>query len=390
MSRKILDIEVLRGIAILFVVIHHAHGYLFSWPSQELAQFYAYFGGAAGVDLFFAISGFVIARDLLPRLQQVADKDKIRFILAFWVRRAWRLWPSAWIWLFLTLLLVFAYNDSRVFGGARANIEAVIAGLAQIANFRLAETFGQSEYVVSSVYWSLSLEEQFYIFLPLLAVALRKYFIYVISAIAIVQLIEPRTSMYAIAFRTDALCFGVLLAVISRKQEYVLAAPVFLASKVASFCFVVLLMVLLLTLGSHHLNITPYRFSFVAFFSLVLVFVASYDRDLIFYRINFIRRSLIWVGERSYAIYLTHMPCFYMVRETWHRFTGGAAPTQEQFLLFLSSASFLILLLSELNFRLIEVPFRKRGSRIASAMVTSSPDTGVRLATAEPGMNQAR
>ena len=68
MNRKILDIEVLRGIAVLFVVIHHANQNLLSWPNPGLAQFYAYFGGAIGVDLFFAISGFVIARDLLPKL----------------------------------------------------------------------------------------------------------------------------------------------------------------------------------------------------------------------------------------------------------------------------------------------------------------------------------
>ena len=367
MNRKILDIEVLRGIAVLFVVIHHANLNLFSWPNPGLAQFYAYFGGRCGVDLFFAISGFVIARDLLPKLQQADLSDRPQLIIAFWVRRAWRLLPSAWLWLFVTLLLVFAYNDSHAFGGIRANIEATIAGIVQAANLRFAEAYGNYEYGASFVYWSLSLEEQFYIALPLLALLMRKYLVYAIGVIALLQLIDPGRS----AFPTGALCLGVLLALFSRRPEYAVARPTFLANRASSLGFILLLMVLLLTLGSTHLGITTYRLSFVDVLSAALVLVASYDSDLIFHRLNFIRRPLIWVGERSYAIYLTHIPCFFIVRETWYRFTGGTAPSQEQFLLFSASAAGMILILSELNYRLIEIPLRKKGTRIAGAMVTT-------------------
>lgn len=376
MNKKILDIEVLRGIAVLFVVIHHANVSLFSWSTPSLARFYTYFGGAIGVDLFFAISGFVIARDLLPRLREASPEERPRITLAFWARRAWRLWPSAWLWLFVTLLLVFAYNDSHAFGSIRANIEATIAGIVQAANFRLAEAFGQHEYGASAVYWSLSLEEQFYIALPLLALLMRKYLVYVIGVIALLQLSDPRVSMYAVMFRTDALCLGVLLALFSRRPEYAIARPTFLADRASSLSFILLLMVLLLTLGSHHLNVTPYRLSFVALLAAALVFVASYDSDLIFHRLNFIRRPLIWAGERSYAIYLTHMPCFFIVRETWHRFAEGTAPSQEQFLLFTASATGLILLLSDLNYRLIEVPLRKKGARIAGALASTPQNSG--------------
>src|SRR3990167_3881595 len=267
MNKKILDIEVLRGIAVLFVVIHHANQNLLSWPNPGLAQFYAYFGGAIGVDLFFAISGFVIARDLLPKLQQTDHRDRPRLIIAFWVRRAWRLWPSAWLWLFVTLLLVFAYNDSHAFGSIRANIEATIAGIVQAANFRFAEAVDKCEYGASFVYWSLSLEEQFYIALPLLALLMRKYLVYAIGVIALLQLIDPRTSTYAMVFRIDALCLGVLLALFSRRPEYAIARPTFLANWAGSLSFILLLMVLLLTLGSRYIYITPYRLSFVALLS---------------------------------------------------------------------------------------------------------------------------
>lgn len=377
MSRRILDIEVLRGIAVLFVVIHHAHINLYSWANSSLERFYTYFGGAIGVDLFFAISGFVIARDLLPKLEQTVGDDRVRVVLAFWVKRAWRLWPSAWLWLLVPLLLALGYNEGHAFGSVRANIEATVAGLAQVANFRLAELFGRQEYGATAVYWSLSLEEQFYIALPLLAVFLRKYLVLIVAAIALIQLIDPRETMYAIMFRTDALCLGILLAVFSRQRAYALACPNFLSNRLASLCFMLLLMGLLLTLGSHHLNVAPYRLSFVAVLAVVAVFVASYDRNMLFHSQDWIRRPLIWVGERSYAMYLIHMPCFYFVREVWHRYSGGVPPSQEQFVVFTVLATVLVLLLSELNYRFVEVPLRRLGSRIAQEMVPIAQKTVV-------------
>src|SRR5690606_16205729 len=66
---RILDIEVLRALAVIGVVVHHARDNLFTWTSPGLERLAVYFGGWVGVDLFFVISGFVIARSLLPQLQ---------------------------------------------------------------------------------------------------------------------------------------------------------------------------------------------------------------------------------------------------------------------------------------------------------------------------------
>ncbi|MFZ5604464.1 MAG: acyltransferase family protein, partial [Pseudomonadota bacterium] len=64
-SPKIQDIEILRGVSILFVVIHHAHGNLLTRAHPWFDNFYSYFGLGVGVDIFFAISGFVITRQLV-------------------------------------------------------------------------------------------------------------------------------------------------------------------------------------------------------------------------------------------------------------------------------------------------------------------------------------
>src|SRR5687768_15310997 len=94
-GRRIGDIEVLRAIAVLFVVFQHLPD-LFPWTLPSLSRLQAFIGGSFGVDLFFAVSGFVIARDLVPRLLGAADGSAARRImLSFWVRRMWRLWPAA-------------------------------------------------------------------------------------------------------------------------------------------------------------------------------------------------------------------------------------------------------------------------------------------------------
>ena len=91
MNKRIDDIEILRAFAVILVIVEHMHFNLFAWNTPALAGFYRYFGGWTGVDLFFAISGFVIARDLVPRLHAAGGRENYCSItLIFWVRRFWR------------------------------------------------------------------------------------------------------------------------------------------------------------------------------------------------------------------------------------------------------------------------------------------------------------
>ena len=101
---RIADIELLRGIAIVFVLIEHIRINLLTWTGGEGTPLYHYFGFWTGVDLFFAISGFVIARSLLRSLDGTSGfTEFFNVAIAFWVRRAWRLLPSAWLWLGLIM-----------------------------------------------------------------------------------------------------------------------------------------------------------------------------------------------------------------------------------------------------------------------------------------------
>ncbi len=74
--------------------------------------------------------------------------------------------PSAWLWLAIILASAAFFNSSHVFWSFRANVEAAVAALLDVANFRQIMIFGRFDPGASFPYWSLSLEEQFYILLP--------------------------------------------------------------------------------------------------------------------------------------------------------------------------------------------------------------------------------
>lgn len=368
MKNRIEDIELLRGIAVLFVVVHHANINLITWTTPALTRFYTYFGGWVGVDLFFAISGFVIARDLVPRLQSNRDNPSaLRVTLSFWTRRAWRLLPSAWLWLAVVLVATLAFNRSGVFGTFKANFEATVAAVLQVANVRFAEAFMQWEYGASFVYWSLSLEEQFYLLFPFLILLSRRLLPYVLLGLILLQIFFSRTLM-SMMFRTDALALGILIALWSSHPSYKLFRPDGLARGCRGPMVLTALLVCLAALGADQLRIVSIRIGMIALLSAALVWIASYGRNFLWTDSTF-KRVMTWAGTRSYAIYLIHVPAFFFTREIWYRLYPDQQSFGEQFFYpFVLTAGVLIIVLSEVNYRLIECPLRERGKHIAKRL----------------------
>ena len=151
------EIQALRALAVLLVVVHHL------WPA-------AVPGGYVGVDVFFAISGFVITLLLLEEL----DATRRISIAAFWARRARRILPAALTTLVFcvvaTILLVPVTAWSQSFAEARASA-------AYVENWHLSAT--AAGYFTASDepthvrhFWSLSVEEQFYLAWPIVLMLL--------------------------------------------------------------------------------------------------------------------------------------------------------------------------------------------------------------------------
>jgi len=366
-TRRIGDIECLRGIAVLMVIFYHAPTALFTWPMPHLQLIQDYYLQTwPGVDLFFAISGFVIARTLLPSL--AASEDKWRLMGAFWVRRFWRLVPSAWVWLGVIMMACVFFNRSGVFDTFHTNFESALAAMLSVANFREAAAFKHFPYGPSAPYWSLSLEEQFYIILPVLAYLSGRWLLPILLVITIGVFNLPYLEQpLVMMIRVHAILLGVLLAVASDKPAYAVFAPGFLSDRKWAGLLVLLFLVLMISvLAPYGQRITSYPLDLIAILCAILVFIASHDQDfLVGYRP--MRVVLTWIGTRSYALYLIHIPAFFAAREFWFRLSPpGTILGPHDFWRLFATALAPLLLCAEANYRLLELPLRRRGAVIAA------------------------
>jgi peptidoglycan/LPS O-acetylase OafA/YrhL len=143
------DLQALRGIAILLVLLHHAHV-----PFLK--------AGFLGVDLFFTISGFLITNIITAAI----ERGEFSF-RAFYFRRAKRLLPAAYVTLAVTTLVsVFFLNASELSDYAKQ----VYGALTFTANVSLWMQTGYFESAAKLKpllhVWSLSIEEQYNHLLP--------------------------------------------------------------------------------------------------------------------------------------------------------------------------------------------------------------------------------
>lgn len=150
-----LDIQALRAIAVIGVLIYHINP---SWLS----------GGLIGVDVFFVLSGYLISAHLISELQK---KGKIDFA-SFWARRVKRLLPAS-----MTVLLVSLVGVLLLIPDSLKNVfyRDIIGATFYVANWIFAgdsSDYFAADNAASPVlhFWSLGVEEQFYLFWPLLLV----------------------------------------------------------------------------------------------------------------------------------------------------------------------------------------------------------------------------
>lgn len=365
-STRLAEVEVLRAIAILMVLVDHLSYNLIFWRSN-VADFIFYHTGLwCGVDLFFAISGFVIARSLLPRLAGVTDWVAFtRIAVTFWIARAWRLLPSAWLWLTVPLVLCLVFNRSGVYESLPANWGMFIAGVLDLANFRVALLTGAKP-GTAFVQWSLSLEEQFYLLLPFAAFFCRRHLVFPLLLIAFAGFFMPDTAITYMV-RLWPVAFGVLLALWSPHPSYHECAPSGLAkSRTARVVLLAILLAGLISIGTPSLHIISFLQGPVALISAILVWIASYDRGYLWQQ-GWPRRVMEVIAARSYSLYLVHIPVYFAAHEIWFRLYGMANPNWHQAIAVVGITLLATACVAELNHRLLETPLREHGKRLAAA-----------------------
>jgi peptidoglycan/LPS O-acetylase OafA/YrhL len=385
-EQSIDDIQILRAWAILLVTIAHFQGYLIYWSSPFLKAFYYYFGGAFGVDLFFVISGFVIAKSLLPTLRKTnSTQEFFQDTMAFWIRRFWRLTPSAWLWIGLTLLLCLGFNDSGAFYTLEANLQMAAASLLKVANFYTRLVWGQPEYTNAlSPYWSLSLEEQFYFLLPLLVFFFRRRLTFLLVLLVSIQPFLHHGFFVLGIMRSEALFLGVLIAIWQSHPTYKQWNPKFLQHAFPRILFTFFIIGSLILLNSKMKLLPPgYSFGPAALVSGAAVLAASYNQNYLV-QTCWLKSVLLWIGSRSYGLYLIHIPAFAASREIFYR-TNPNNPIHLQgdfaIAFFVIFGILFSAFLAELNYRLIEMPLRHKGKVLAHQYLderTSEQSTSAR------------
>ena len=384
-SGKNYEIETLRAVAIVIVAFQHSFNYLAIWQPHWAASIGSYLNlGQAGVDLFLVISGYVIAKSLLPKLIFAGSMlTGWKTAVAFWVKRIYRLWPTAFLWISVDVFLTAWFNKSGAFGALRETIVDAVAAIAQVANFHHAYCtqggcFSSPVYTLGPL-WSLSLEDQFYLGFPILLLALllyrrMSYLLPTLAVLAIAQLFLTRPDGSLLLYvRTDALCGGVIIYLLSSLEGMrMLREPLLNARCITKVLTVGLLFLVLVAITGRTVGFNAGISAIVAF---VYVTIAHFEVN--WFRLprgSVVEAVVLWIGSRSYSIYVIHCIAIGFAVELWWRIDGGRAPSGSATFKFYLVWLLVLALATEINWRFIETPMRLRGRKIA-AYWTGSNDS---------------
>lgn len=204
------DLQALRGWAVLLVVFLHAK--LISLPS-----------GYLGVDIFFVLSGYFITRQIAE-----AIRAQTFSLASFYLRRARRLLPAAYVVLVVCSLLSGVILERAELYDFYWQLVGAVTFSANIAVWRQTGYFElAAEYKPLLHFWSLALEEQYYLLLPvtLLLIAPKRWGILVLvtslaslAAYLILLPLKPGATFYLLPTRAWELGLGSLVALYGHRQ----------------------------------------------------------------------------------------------------------------------------------------------------------------------------
>jgi peptidoglycan/LPS O-acetylase OafA/YrhL len=347
-------VDGLRAVAVAAVVTYHIGA---SWLP----------GGFLGVDVFLVISGYLITSLLLAERRLTGGIDLVRF----WIRRARRLLPA----LFVMIVVVLAYMVIFHHGEVARLRGATLASLGYVANwyFVFADQPYFDQFGRPSVFlhlWSLAVEEQFYLLWPPIMAAgiawfgSRRLLIGVLAGIAGSTILawalwkpfaDPSRIYYGTDTRAVCLLAGVALAFLwpaSRLRPLTERRPriVLDATGIAA---VVVLALALTRLGELDEALYKGGFLWVALATAVVVAVAAHPSSLLGKALGV--APMVWIGLRSYGIYLWHWPIIMLTRPNEDIPLDGAPLATLQIGLTVGIAA--------LSYKYIETPIRRGGLR---------------------------
>ncbi|MFY1040041.1 acyltransferase family protein [Pantoea agglomerans] len=365
------DIEILRAFAIIMVLVQHFPSLYFWSDHSFFAKVNTFISFWSGVDLFLCISGFVVSCSLIPLIDKCKNSgmSSSKTIAAFFTKRAFRLFPTSFLWIAIILALTFFYNISGAFGNVKWNIYQALSILTYNYNYLAAYMTDHGIPTTFGPFWSLNLEEQFYFIFPFFVLLTKKENrIPILIGLIAVQFFILRQGHPILNFRLDALSWGVVLAIMYMKSGMVNVDPTFLQNRKRSL-LVTSFLIIFLMVSIPDMHESRFMVGFLGLASASLVFIASFNKGYIFCP-KAVRKVLLWVGSRSYAIYIIHMPVIYFIQESTVRYyvSIGQGPSKTILLCAVMTllALMMTVILVEMNFRMIEKPLRNYGRKLAN------------------------
>jgi peptidoglycan/LPS O-acetylase OafA/YrhL len=317
----------LRALSVLLVMVNHIH-----------ASFPRFIQGWVGVDVFFALSGFLITTLLVREHERYGDVS----FKGFYVRRAFRILPVYGLTILLYAAVVYVGHMDEKQAEFRRMLPYL---LLMVPEFRPVTIS------VFSHAWTLGIEEKFYLIWPLMLTFLipfRKWSPVLLVCLATIVAVLPgmQTEAYG------GLFLGSLLGICLSKQTpwplktWAARIPIPLTALLAlcGYSFII----------ENHDRVLIFTATLVPFIG-TLVLRQSFIRTALESRI------LTAIGRRSYAMYLIHvLVCNFSERLIWNRFPI------KSWIVILSTDYLLTFLGASVIYAILERPMIKRGRKISS------------------------
>lgn len=301
----ILLVQYLRAVSVIIVILYHFA------PSM-------YPKGYLGVDIFFVISGFLI----IPKVRSIMNKaTSIQFrnksLWQFYMKRFLRLIPSQVATIFGTTFLLFLLmpvNSHIIFFKQALSSQFLLGNLG--ATFFAGDYFNPARNLALH-FWSLSVEEQFYLFLaPIILYLsgtkkykLRVFLLFVIATILLflhIKFLGINSLYYSFIVRIPEFCLGGCIALLREKIPHRTS----LSNKIIALIYLAFLSLLLVPslLFSELVNFHPIFYLILSLFlaSFIILYSGVWNRK--------VNRIFLLIGKMSYALYLVHYPLIEIFR----------------------------------------------------------------------------
>lgn len=349
----------LRGLAVLMVIFFHSADFAYVMAEVDLSGvWYGYYTlrllGQTGVDLFFVLSGFLITGILI-------DTCKIKNALkTFYIRRALRLLPLYYVVLFFTL------GGLVLFPGGDGTFLKIVLHFFYLQNYM--PTFSSDIFMYMSHTWSLAIEEQFYLFWPVLFLFFyrkspRKALLLCVGLVIsswffrwfLSDIGQHKLAYTTLFSRMDELCMGGLLSVLftSYKERLVQYADM--------FGYIMLAMALLLfgSLLVYGQAVAPK----IVMIETGLTYCSIFYTALLAHILLSERRSPIQkclstpllgnMGRISYGMYVFHVPIMFIIGKYFYSYHFSFIVSQ---MILLVGGGVVTFIIASLSYRYLERP----------------------------------